>query len=254
MSIKRSREVTRRRAPDRDDSYRGKKEPERVYSWDTDVAAHAGEPFVAYAATHRFAKDTRLEHKVFGKGIVTRVEGTKIEVLFKEGTKKLAHNPTGTDATAAAGAAPAPAAAAPATAPAPEAAPPKPAEPEPVMKGIVWSFGPTAYATQAEFEAAVIAYHAQKVGTHVGRFDPAAIVLTATRITVTYEALRGPASDDALTVGLSSTDAAGFRQGELLYKLHQALVLEKLGEQHSFEGLLLSGNEDPPNYLLLQGS
>ena len=97
MSIKRSREIPRRRAPE-NDGYAAKKETERVYAWDTDVAAQPAESFLAYAPAHRYSKDALLVHSVFGKGVVTRVEGTKIEVLFQAGPKKLAHNPTGSDA------------------------------------------------------------------------------------------------------------------------------------------------------------
>jgi len=131
MSIKRTKEVSRRRTPDFDDSGR-RKEPERVYTWDGDIAPHLAEPIVGYLPAHKYAKDTLLMHKVFGVGIVTKVEGTKLEILFKDGAKKLAHNPAGTPPPAPDAAAPAPVAAAPAPAPepTPEPAPAVAADPE----------------------------------------------------------------------------------------------------------------------------
>ena len=143
MSIKRSREVSRRRTPDSDDAYRGKKEPERVYTWEADVAAHAAAPFVAYAPAHRYAKDARLVHKLFGAGIVTKVEGSKIEVLFKDGSKKLAHAPTGAEPPAA----DPPAdlmAAQPTPTPAPSAPPPQ----EPAPAGTAEQPAPAAQPTE----------------------------------------------------------------------------------------------------------
>lgn len=126
MSIKRSREVSRRRPSDGGSFESSKKKDERVYTWDDDVAPRVGEPFFAYAASHKYAKDSLLEHSVFGKGIITKVEGTKIEVLFQPGPKKLVHNPAGSEAPKAQAAAPEPAAA---PAPAPEPAPAPAAEP-----------------------------------------------------------------------------------------------------------------------------
>src|SRR5437773_282861 len=78
MSIKRSKEASRRRPQEREDTYWKKDTPERVYDWDTDVAAHARDGFVAYAPAHLYAKDDRVVHKAFGAGIVTNVEGPKI--------------------------------------------------------------------------------------------------------------------------------------------------------------------------------
>ena len=101
MSIKRSREVSRRSTSDHDGAYSGKKAPVHKYNWETDVAARAAEPSFVYAAAHRYAKDARIVHKVFGQGIVTRVDGSKIEVLFQAGTKMLAQTPSGTEPPAA---------------------------------------------------------------------------------------------------------------------------------------------------------
>ncbi len=45
-----------------------------------------------YAVATRFAQDDVLDHKTFGLGVVIRVMADdKIEVVFREGTKVLAH-------------------------------------------------------------------------------------------------------------------------------------------------------------------
>ena len=129
MSIKRSREVTRRRPSDGGSSD-SKKAVERVYEWEADVVPHLAEAALAYGAAHCYAKEALIQHSVFGKGLVTKVEGTKIEVLFEAGPKKLVHNPKGSEAPKA-GDAPAAPAAQPAPAPAQaEAQAAAPAEPK----------------------------------------------------------------------------------------------------------------------------
>lgn len=119
MSIKRSREVSRR--PRDGGDIETKKAPEKVYKWDDDVVPRLGEQPLSYGAAYKYAKESLVEHPVFGKGLVTKVEGSKIEVLFQAGAKKLAQNAAGKDAPKAE---PKPAgAAAPAAEPAPAAAP-----------------------------------------------------------------------------------------------------------------------------------
>lgn len=133
MSIKRSREVSRR--PRDGGDIETKKTPEKVYKWDDDVVPRLGEQPLSYGAAYKYAKESLVEHPVFGKGLVTKVEGSKIEVLFQAGAKKLAQNAAGKDAPKAE---PKPAdAAAPAAAPAlaaqaaPAAPPAAPAAPAP---------------------------------------------------------------------------------------------------------------------------
>lgn len=94
--MKRSKEVSRRRPADRGEVSR-KSSTERVHNWDEEVASLPTGTFSAYAASHRFAKNARVMHPVFGPGLVLKVEGTKLEILFKDGMKKLVHNPAGTE-------------------------------------------------------------------------------------------------------------------------------------------------------------
>ncbi len=95
MSIKRSREYSRRPTPDYKEPGAVKKGAGRRHSFDRDVASRPADTAVAYEATYRYAEDALIEHAIFGRGLVTRVEGARIEVLFKEGIKKLAHDPSG---------------------------------------------------------------------------------------------------------------------------------------------------------------
>lgn len=95
MSMKRSKEVTRGRAREVDGGFWDKKEPERVYVWDTDVATQPEDAFVAYAPAQRYAKNVLITHSKFGKGIVTDIDGGKIDVLFSDGPKKLTHGLAG---------------------------------------------------------------------------------------------------------------------------------------------------------------
>jgi hypothetical protein len=95
MSIKRSRDLSRRPTPDYREASAAPKRAARRHSFDRDVAGLPAESAVAYGALYRHAKDDLIEHRVFGRGLVTRVEAERIEVLFRDGIKKLAHDPSG---------------------------------------------------------------------------------------------------------------------------------------------------------------
>ncbi len=68
-------------------------EPEK--SWDEQVDGKPDDQFVPYAMTQRYAKGQLLVHPKFGKGVVTDVEASRIEILFQEGKKKLGHGQAG---------------------------------------------------------------------------------------------------------------------------------------------------------------
>lgn len=59
--------------------------------WQAAVADKPDAPSRPWSMTVSFARDEIIEHPKFGKGIVVMVQGTKITVLFQEGTKILAH-------------------------------------------------------------------------------------------------------------------------------------------------------------------
>ena len=67
------------------------KAPPPLKTWTEQVDGKADDTFAPYAQTTRFANGQLLSHPKFGKGVVTHVEGARIEVLFQDGAKKLGH-------------------------------------------------------------------------------------------------------------------------------------------------------------------
>jgi hypothetical protein len=67
------------------------KDPEK--NWKKDVAGQPETSFVPYALTNHYPKGSLIAHASFGKGLVLNVDGTRVEVLFEAGKKKLGHAP-----------------------------------------------------------------------------------------------------------------------------------------------------------------
>jgi hypothetical protein len=59
--------------------------------WGQQVQSQPDSAFLPYAQTGSFGKGAFILHPSMGKGIVLRVEKTRIEVLFQDGVKKLVH-------------------------------------------------------------------------------------------------------------------------------------------------------------------
>lgn len=92
MSMKRSKEVRRgSKDSDGDDGFFTPKAPARQWDWEKDVSSQPDESFAAYAPASKFAKEALLTHPKFGKGVVIDVEPQRVEVLFQDGPRKLAH-------------------------------------------------------------------------------------------------------------------------------------------------------------------
>ena len=93
MSMKRSKEVRRHsgREEESGDGFFKPKQAAKQYDWEKDVSSQPDESFTKYAPQSRFAKDAFVVHPKFGKGIVIDVEPSRVEVLFQDGPKKLAH-------------------------------------------------------------------------------------------------------------------------------------------------------------------
>jgi hypothetical protein len=92
MSMKRAKEVRRRgREEESGDGFFSTKPAAKQWDWEKDVASQPDEAFTQYAPKSRFAKDAFLVHPKFGKGVVLDVEPSRVEVLFQDGPKKLAH-------------------------------------------------------------------------------------------------------------------------------------------------------------------
>ncbi len=62
-----------------------------VPEWAKAVEGQADGVFTPYVPAKTFARDTFVDHAKFGRGKVLAVDGGRIEVLFSEGVKKLAH-------------------------------------------------------------------------------------------------------------------------------------------------------------------
>ncbi len=92
MSMKRAKEVRRgpKDSKPEDDGF-FPKDPVRVFEWEKDANAQADESFAKYSPSARYAKGALVMHPKFGKGVVTESEQAKVDVLFQEGVKKLAH-------------------------------------------------------------------------------------------------------------------------------------------------------------------
>jgi hypothetical protein len=91
MSMKRTKQRSSgRQSGGDDDSPAWSKPSEPEPTWG-DVDAKPEGSFVPFALSSRYAKGDLILHPKFGKGLVLNVEGTRIEVLFQEGKKKLGH-------------------------------------------------------------------------------------------------------------------------------------------------------------------
>lgn len=91
MSMKRSKEVRRRGRDGDENDFFSNKPAAKQWDWEKDVSSQPDEVFNAYSPKARFAKDAFVVHPKFGKGVVIDVEPSRVEVLFQEGPKKLAH-------------------------------------------------------------------------------------------------------------------------------------------------------------------
>jgi hypothetical protein len=91
MSMKRSKQRSSgsgRQSDKEDDAWAKPAEPEPAWA---EVESKPDESFVPFVLSSRYAKGDLIRHTKFGKGLVLAVEGTRIEVLFQDGKKKLGH-------------------------------------------------------------------------------------------------------------------------------------------------------------------
>ena len=63
--------------------------PEKTYA--QLMEGQSDDMFVPYDMTRLYEKGALIAHSKFGKGAVVAVEGSRIEVLFAEGVRKLGH-------------------------------------------------------------------------------------------------------------------------------------------------------------------
>jgi hypothetical protein len=92
MSMKRSKEVRRRgRENEGEEGFFSSKPAAKQWEWEKDVASQPDEAFAKYAPKERYALSAFVVHPKFGKGVVIDVDPARVEVLFQDGPKKLAH-------------------------------------------------------------------------------------------------------------------------------------------------------------------
>jgi hypothetical protein len=92
MSIKRTKPRSFGRGREAEEgAFGGPKLVEPEKTWAEHVEGKGDEAFVPYAMTSKYAKGALLLHSKFGKGAVVAVEGSRIEVLFEDGARKLGH-------------------------------------------------------------------------------------------------------------------------------------------------------------------
>ena len=92
MSMKRSKGRTfgAQSEASADDKY-FKKKVAVEKTFDEEMDGKTDDMFAAFSMTTTYEKGALLTHPKFGKGVVTFVEGPRIEVLFADGKKKLGH-------------------------------------------------------------------------------------------------------------------------------------------------------------------
>jgi hypothetical protein len=90
MSMKRTKQRTSGSRDSGAENDPWAKPPEPEPEW-KEVESKPDGSFVPFAMSTRFAKGDLITHPKFGKGLVLGVEGTRIEVLFQDGKKKLGH-------------------------------------------------------------------------------------------------------------------------------------------------------------------
>ncbi len=69
-------------------------EQERSRFWEKSIAGKSLAAFRPYRTTEHFSDGDLLKHVKFGDGVVLRIiDGNKIEVLFQDDSRILAHAP-----------------------------------------------------------------------------------------------------------------------------------------------------------------
>ena len=94
MSIKRSSQgSSRRRDEGKFVSFNRKQAPEPEKTWKEQMEGQTDDVFKAYSPQVCFAPGDLLVHTAFGKGVVVGIQDRRIDVLFEQGAKVLAHKP-----------------------------------------------------------------------------------------------------------------------------------------------------------------
>lgn len=127
--------------------------------------------------------------------------------------------------------------------------------PNKIMHDVYWSFFGEKYQSRSEFDAEVRQYQIEISG--IDNWQPDEVVLQFPRIRIEYFRDEGGFEYEDF-IEIESDNGEFFTAGELLFKVHNAVV-EQLREinHHFFEGFALESirsRDNLPVYHLCQGS
>jgi len=94
MSMKRSKQANRfprYREVEGPSWLATRKVEEKTYDWQAQVAGQPENVFHPYDPQKAFQAEELILHPKFGRGIVTKVDGKRLDVLFQDGPRKLVH-------------------------------------------------------------------------------------------------------------------------------------------------------------------
>lgn len=127
--------------------------------------------------------------------------------------------------------------------------------PQEVMSQVLWSFKGDPITDLAAFNDKVRKYHIEIRGKD--NWNPESIAIPCARIRIVYMCWHGEEQIEPI-IELASDNGTSFTAGELLFKVHNAVVKQLRDiDHHFFEGLRLHSNQaagKPPLYVLNQGS
>jgi hypothetical protein len=125
--------------------------------------------------------------------------------------------------------------------------------PPTLLRWVVWTISGEAYEDRSTFENEVHEFHPECNATN---WRPAEVVLRVPRLFVTTDIHRILGLEPPM-VELTADDGHAFTAGELLFKIHNALLDELRDTDHVFfEGLALvmQMRDEPPIYEVVLGS
>ncbi|MCB9262827.1 MAG: hypothetical protein H6607_10675 [Flavobacteriales bacterium] len=130
-----------------------------------------------------------------------------------------------------------------------------------LFRDVIWSFFFDPFDTQAEFEKELKNYHEEIDFRSKLNLDFKGVALENKDVAIQYIKWNEEEEDhDEERIILVADNGKYFTNGELMYKIHQALAPElENDERHFFEGLLFGGDAEPENpgiplYFVLTGS
>jgi hypothetical protein len=138
---------------------------------------------------------------------------------------------------------------------------PKSPFPKEIMPDVIWVFDGKPFATESDCTAAVTGYHEdiyKRMNKRGVAWDPQKLVLKSTRVKIRHERWDDDEEGEGESViELSTRNSTGFTAGELMFKMHNAVVEYLRDMDHKFyEGLELDedASGDIPLYEIMLGS